>query len=174
MPKVATVDLNFVRDLSGEELEKLIVRFEKYTVTTDTGCIIWTGKSHSNAHGRMTVQGKSYYAHRVAYVMFKGPLPIDKVVCHSCDNPQCVNVEHLFLGSIRDNSIDLAKKGLNGTVLHPEAYANRRFGPKITDEIKMAALNAYLDTNLSQREIAAKYGISKSMVNKIIIEYSED
>lgn len=48
---------------------------------------------------------------RVVYASTKGEVPDDMYVCHTCDNPGCINPEHLFLGSPKDNALDMANKG---------------------------------------------------------------
>ncbi len=59
------------------------------------------------------IGGKSYtvYAHRMAWELAHGPIPAGLFVCHACDNPPCINVEHLFLGTARRNSEDMKAKG---------------------------------------------------------------
>ena len=92
-------------------------------------CIEWEGYRHKDGYGRRSVGGKVRQAHRVAWEAVHGDIPEGHCVCHSCDNPPCVNVEHLFLGTHRDNMKDMNNKG-------------RRAGPagethhdaKLTDE----------------------------------------
>jgi len=55
--------------------------------------------------------GKKFRAHRLAWEMTNGPIPNRSLVLHRCDNPRCVNPEHLFLGSPKDNMIDKMEKG---------------------------------------------------------------
>ncbi|MET3507030.1 HNH endonuclease [Halalkalibacter oceani] len=75
-------------------------------------CWNWqAGKSQG--YGTMTYQGKTQYAHRLSYSFFKGKVPSDLDVCHSCDNPVCVNPNHLFLGTHQDNMKDRDRKGRN-------------------------------------------------------------
>ncbi len=81
--------------------------------TTDRGCIIWNGyKNKSNGYG-MThdAENRSTYAHRIAWELANGPIPDGLWVLHKCDNPPCVNVEHLFLGTRQDNIDDMVSKG---------------------------------------------------------------
>ena len=77
-----------------------------------TGCRIWTGGTlKDGGYGRVRFAGKDARAHRVAWILANGPIPTGLVVCHACDNPPCVNVEHLFLGTHDDNMADMVAKG---------------------------------------------------------------
>ncbi len=77
------------------------------------GCIHWKGKTDRCGYGFLAKTKKTKYftAHRLSYELLRGPIPEGMKVCHSCDNPACVNPSHLFLGSQRDNMIDMRRKG---------------------------------------------------------------
>ena len=94
-------------------------RFWSKVLKTD-GCWIWIG-ARRNGYGRFG--GSPYrYAHRVAWELAHGPLESTAVkVCHHCDNPLCVRLDHLFIGSQADNVRDRAAKGRTA-VLSTEHY----------------------------------------------------
>ncbi len=75
------------------------------------GCLEWC--AFTTEYGRFFYNGRSWLAHRVAWVITKGPIPEGMVVCHKCDNPKCVDVEHLFIGTPQDNVNDREMKGRN-------------------------------------------------------------
>ena len=74
-------------------------------------CWEWQACKNARGYGRIGVNGKIYYAHRISYLMFNGPLNADCVICHNCDNTSCVNPNHLKQGSQKDNLQDMAKRG---------------------------------------------------------------
>jgi hypothetical protein len=77
----------------------------------NSGCLLWIGNVTSRGYGRVKRGGKVWQAHRFAWVEANGPIPDGVMVCHHCDNPPCVNVGHLFLGSAADNAQDSSRKG---------------------------------------------------------------
>lgn len=81
--------------------------FWERTQAMASGCIEWTGPRDKGGYGRMS-EGK--LAHREAFALAKGD-PSGMLVCHSCDNPSCVNPDHLWLGTGKDNQSDCVRKG---------------------------------------------------------------
>ena len=90
----------------GWPLEK---RFMAAVTKTDT-CWLWTGATNGR-YGHIQVNGKTAVAPRVAYTLFRGPIPQGLFVLHSCDNPLCVNPEHLRTGTHRENMRDMVERG---------------------------------------------------------------
>lgn len=80
-------------------------------VAKSDGCWLWQGRLDKNGYGNFCMEYKNWFAHRLAYTFVKGPIPDDMVVCHQCDVPDCVNPNHLFLGTQQDNVKDMVFKG---------------------------------------------------------------
>jgi len=93
--------------LSDEEQKRFWSRVVR--LGTDE-CWIWTSTTDSDGYGKIRVTGKQRAAHRVSWALANGREP-DLCVCHSCDNPKCVNPNHLWLGTQADNLRDMIAKG---------------------------------------------------------------
>lgn len=73
-----------------------------------------TGYRNRKGYAQVSRYGTKYQAHRWAWIEVHGPIPDDLCVLHRCDNPECINVEHLFLGTRADNNADMTTKGRHG------------------------------------------------------------
>lgn len=78
---------------------------------SDNGCWEYTNKLDRCGYGRFKLGIRSLGAHKISYVIHKGDVPLGFVVMHSCDNPKCINPDHLSLGTVKDNVHDCIEKG---------------------------------------------------------------
>jgi len=85
-------------------------RLESKIAVTDTGCHEWQG-SRLRGYGSFWMNGRLWRAHRAAWTLFRSPIPKGMCVLHTCDSPGCVNIEHLYLGTQKDNSQDRKRRG---------------------------------------------------------------
>ena len=109
-----------------------------------------------NGYGQIRADGKTAYAHRIAWELANGPIPAGAYVLHTCDNRRCVNPAHLWLGSYLDNINDM-----NAKLRH--AHGARNGHAKLTVE-EVSSIRAMDGT---QGEIANHFGISQALVSMI-------
>lgn len=131
------------------------------------GCWLWTHGCNPQGYGTFTVKDKTVTAHRAAYAVFRGE-PGDLHVCHRCDTPACVNPDHLFLGTAKDNMADKARKGrsakgdTHGSKTRPERVRRgASHGMAILAEADVVAIRL---SGLSDDELAVAYGVSVSTI----------
>lgn len=122
-------------------------------------CWIWQGAIHSRdwQYGSLSVlgRGKRFLAHRFIWMVLHGPIPEGLYVCHACDNPKCVNPEHLWLGSPRENTRDMVRKGRDGW--------ERKLTAEKVREIRLRHSEGETGASLARR-----FGIAECTVGRVI------
>lgn len=120
-------------------------------------CWEWTAAKRPKGYGVLKMGGKCVSAHRLSWTLANGPIEEGLCVLHQCDNRGCVNPDHLFLGTQKDNMHDMAqKKRSTWGVTHP----NARLHPYDVIQIRSC------DT-LTQLELADLYEVSKALISRI-------
>jgi hypothetical protein len=94
--------------LNDKQLESFWIRVDK---KSSSECWEWTGALTNKGYGKLSFSYKSRAAHRLSYELFYGEIADGLFVCHKCDNPKCINPHHLFLGTHKDNMVDMCSKG---------------------------------------------------------------
>jgi hypothetical protein len=140
----------------------------------ENGCIEWTGstrRSGNNHYGRIYKRGSSVTGHvryeQVTHAVYReliGDIPQGMFVCHTCDNPLCVNPDHLWLGTHSENMIDAYKKG---RVIPPPQHMFGETNPnsKLTEQ-QVRDIKRRLN-NESSYKLAREYGVNKSTILSI-------
>ncbi len=124
------------------------------------GC--WIVCSHkSRARGGYSIfnrDGKKWMIHRWIYQKYHGEIPKGILVCHTCDNPSCINPDHLFIGTHRDNLIDAYQKG---------RLADQKGENNKHSKLTIKQIGEIRKAKMSQKEISKKYKICQSNVSRI-------
>lgn len=130
------------------------------------GCWEWKGNLHNNGYGYTTMYetNKREHVHRISYRVFKGEIPEGLCVCHQCDNRKCINPEHLWLGTHKDNNQDCIKKGRQavGDKKNPRR-GEKNPHAKLTDE-KVKEIRKLIKSGKRCTVIAREYGVCSSVI----------
>jgi len=132
-------------------------------------CWLWKGAKTSNGYGSIHVERHAVRAHRLAFELTFGAIPVGSFVCHSCDVRLCCNPLHIFLGSAKDNTRDMVAKGrsLRGRMM--EKRRGERNPRAKLNQIQVEKMRArFAKGGITKTELARRYGISESQVRGII------
>ena len=137
------------------------LRFVGWLVN-ENGCWEWAGRLDKKGYGVLaTLHKRQAFAHRTAYEVWNGPIEEGLSVCHSCDNPKCINPEHLWLGTQRDNLQDMTRKQRGNTT-------------KLSRDEILEIYSLRRDTDFERGEAAVfftemtlKYGVSETSIRNI-------
>jgi hypothetical protein len=144
-------------------------------------CYWWTASKQTDGYGQFGIEGGNYRAPRIAWVIDNGrDIPDGKFVCHRCDNPACVNPNHLWLGTHTANMRDKSEKGRcgatgargdrNGSRTKPESRPRGEASKRaILTEDQVRKIRAeYALGGVTQQSLADQYGVSQLTISRII------
>lgn len=133
--------------------------WDKVNILREDECWEWTGHIIDEGYGHFKKDGKMIRAHRYAWELTHGSIPEGLCVLHRCDNRACVNPRHLFLGTRKDNQIDMINKGRLGST-------KKRLSQDKYEQIK----HLYFDQKLSQKKIAEMFGVTRTNIGCVVRE----
>ena len=142
-------------------------RFFRLTIPEpNSGCLLWLGSYNKDGYGQFKVHngtrnGRTILAHRVAWELSHGLVVGDFQVLHECDTRPCVNKDHLFLGTHRDN---MEARNLKGR----QAFGNNHPRTKVTDEQVLEILALWEARTHKRSEIAEMYGVCAEYIGQLV------
>jgi len=151
--------------VSRTHKKDLVERFwSKVDVRGNDECWNWTAVLNSDGYGHVKISGHHHGAHRVSWELAHGKIPKRMCVCHRCDNPSCVNPNHLFLATHAENMRDMAEKGRAGS--NGGSPGEKNWSSVLT-ESDVREIRRMLNDGIKQREIGEKFGVSRSTISAI-------
>jgi predicted transcriptional regulator len=145
----------------GEDVKNRLIQNSKDV----NGCLEWHGALDKDGYGRIRVGGrKATGVHRASWAIANNKDPKGKLVCHKCDNPKCIKPEHLYLGTALDNNRDRVNRGRSNS-----AHGTRIKTSKLTPELVEKILIEYGKRGVSQKMVAAMFGVSQTAISLIVI-----
>jgi len=141
--------------IACKSVEEVLLRY----VVVDSGCWEWTGSKMTNEdYGIAHFKGKRIRAHRLSYTYHVGEIPEGLIVCHHCDNPICINPDHLYAGTQQDNSNDMVRRGRHAVCLGED---------RPNSVLKEWQVLLIRKDKRKERVIAQDYGIAPSTAGSI-------
>lgn len=140
-------------------MQPILERFNQYFTKQSSGCWEWQGSCTADGYGKFWMDGKNVAAHRASFILNHRKNPDGKMVLHTCDNPRCVNPDHLVLGTHRDNVLHMKERN---RFLVGEQNGNS----KITSDDARKIIKELLGGG-KVRAVARQFGHSRNLVKAI-------
>ena len=146
--------------------------FDKVKITDN--CWIWTAAKDRGGYGQFFLNKTMVKPHRYSWEYFRRKIPDGLCVCHKCDNPPCVNPDHLFLGTMKDDIQDAIKKGRfhqNNQGFkkgHDLNKGEKHYNAKLTKEQVKDIRRKYVPWKYTQEKLAKEYNVSQSRISEIL------
>ena len=136
----------------------------KVCVCGPDDCWVWQAGRDKNGYGRFNYFGDNMPAHRVSYILHKGEITFGMLVCHTCDNPSCVNPNHLFLGTHHDNVIDMFAKGRQSQrdLIRGSAKGTNKL---VEDDIYR--IRELIEEGYSNQQIADMFNVARATISHV-------
>lgn len=147
-------------------IQNLLKRLLRHVVVNENGCWSYVSKYRPTKSSKERYAYVNISAHRLAYFLFNGPIDEKLDACHSCDHPRCINPEHLWPGTKRDNLIDALKKGIHTVPVARRGEANHQ--TKLTEEQVKEMRRIYESGKTSYLKLGKMFGVRHSTAFNIV------
>lgn len=143
--------------------------YSMFSPEPNSGCWLWIASGNTDGYGQIMIRNKTRSAHRVSWKLHYGKLPLDSLVCHKCDVPCCVNPDHLFLGTYKDNIVDCIEKGR----FEPPGTKGERHGSAKLNEQDVKFIRKYARSHDNfGRDLASIFGVTRGTISNIVCRYT--
>ena len=143
-----------------EHLKKKIINYsEKCDVS---GCWNWKMAKNSRGYAEISHNAKKERANRISYQAFKGEVPSHLFICHTCDNPACVNPDHLYIGTHQNNVDDKLKR-------NKQPRGEEIKLAKLTEKDILKIRELWEKRYMSQQKIADQFGVIQTTISRIVL-----
>lgn len=127
------------------------------------GCWLWSGKP-SRGYGLILVNGKSWFVHRLSYVIAHGSIPDGLFVCHHCDTPLCVNPAHLYAGTPQQNTDDMKARGRE-----PDRRGEKNPSVRLTEaDVWTIRARAAVTPRPTYAQLGSEYGVTDHAISEVV------
>lgn len=133
---------------------------DKVMADPNSGCWIWTGALNAQGYGVLGVYGKVIRAHRFSWELVNGPIPRGLCALHKCDVRACVNPDHIFLGTMQDNSTDMVQKGR-----HRPVFISGE--DSVSARLNAQQVLAIRNDKRSAEKLSPEYGVCPSTIRAV-------
>lgn len=144
--------------LTNKDIERF---WSKVDVKGEDECWEWKKCKDKDGYGQYQINKKKYLSHRISWILENGDIPKKMCICHKCDNPSCVNPNHLFLGTNKNNSEDMTNK-------NRQAKGENQGLHKLTEKQILEIRLKYIPYKYTQQKLAEEYNISRSLIGYIV------
>lgn len=149
----------------SQALNRIKEKITQNSIVNPNGCIEWQGKLNKKGYGRISFKERRLPIHRASWIVHKGEIPNDLWVLHHCDNPKCVNIDHLYLGTPKDNVRDMDERNRRKAV--PGLKGSECILAKLKEE-DIPKIKKMRKQGMSHREIGEIFNVTKGCIGHVL------